>query len=265
MEENYHGKKKLWGVSASHYRFTHPVVINPQTKQELPLSLVAQGSYGFNDIALFPLPEQIKNLVEPLPLATKSVQLGDPLYSAGYFDNAFQLEENRIVKEISAHRILTSLHVGDKLAREGACGGPVLNKKGQVVGMHVGSSRRQQTGFVIPVEHIREALYAYHHHGKAYRTLRFKGQELGKININEYIHALETWKDGHLLNTLYTYHNRQMIDYEHLEDIINTVGADKLILIIERGPFSVLEEDQSTHFISISYDLLSDKITIKED
>ncbi len=265
IEENHQGKKRLWGVSASHYRFVHPQWEDPATHTLLPLEFVAQGSFGFNDVTLFPIPQAMQPYVEPLTLASRPVKLGDRLHSVGYFNNGFQVEQNRIVKEIAPHRIITSLKIEEEPSREGACGGPVFNEAGEVVGMHVGSSAHRQIGFVIPAEHIQELLVAYYHRGKASHPLIFKGKELGKININEYICSLEVWKGDRLLNSFFTYHNRLAVDYEHLEDLVDTSGADKLVLLIERTPFSVLDADQSTRHFTLTYSLLNHNITYREE
>ena len=263
LEENYKGKKTWWGVSVSHYHFLKPQWENPYTHRRYPLTFTAQGSFGFNDVTLFPLPPKLHNQVRALSLATEPVQVGDALYSAGYFDEDFQLEENRTVTEVSNHRIVTSLQVPDKLAREGACGGPVLNAKGKLVGIHAGSSQRRQVGFVIPAQHIQELLTAYHHNGQLTHTLRFNGKKLGQININEHIQLIETWKDTHLLNSFYTYRDHSLVDYEHLEKMIDTTGADRVVFVIETDPFSMLEGDQSTRFQTIIYHLDNQQITIK--
>lgn len=264
IEDNSNGETQLWGVSASHYLFSHPLWEDPLTHDLIPLDFVAQGSFGFNDVTLFPLPKQMREQIEPLQLAQGPVQLGDNLHSVGYFDDAFQVEKNRLVKEVSPHRIITRLKVEDKLSREGACGGPVLNEAGEVVGMHVGSSEPRKIGFVIPAEHIREALYAYHHQGKALHSLVFQGRALGSININEYVQSLEVWKNNRVVETFLTYHNRLGVDYDHLENLVNTEGADKLMLHIEQNPFSTLDENQKIYRYTITYDLHSHAIERQE-
>ena len=265
IAETYRGKNQLWGVSVSHYRFEKPTLTDPRTRQEIPISLLAQGSYGFNDVTLFPIPQSMQDLVTPLPLATHPVQVGEDLHSVGYFDNEFQLEKHRQVLQKSDHLIVTSLQVFDKLSREGACGGPVLNKKEEVVGIHVGSSERRQFGFVIPVEHIREVLRAYHNHGKLVRPIIFNGVKLGSANIDEHIHSLSTWKNNHVLQEVFPYQEHLPIDYSHLEKMIDISQADKLVLVLEQNPFSSQQPDQSTHYTIITYQIREQKIEVQKN
>ena len=265
IQETYQGKQQLWGVSASHYHFEKPVLTDPRTQQEIPISLLAQGSYGFNDITLFPIPESLQDLVTPLPLATQPVHEGEDLHSVGYFDEEFQLEEHRLVTQVSPHLIVTSLQVFDKLSREGACGGPVLNNKEEVVGIHVGSSDRRQTGFVIPVEHIREVLRAYHHNGKAPHPLIFNGVKLGSINIDEYIRSLSIWKNNRMLQEIFPRQEHLSIDYAHLEKILDFSQADTLVLVLEQTPFSSEQPDQSTHYTTLTYKIEEHKIEVQKE
>ncbi len=264
FQETYNGKKQLWGVSATHYSFKNPALVGPSSNKEEDISFVAQGHSGFNDISLFPIPSDMQAQFIPLPLAKTSAQLGDTVYSAGYFEDKFHIEGNRTVVEKGSHNFVTSLKVEDKLCREGACGGPVLNEQGEVVGVHVGSSQRRQLGFVIPVEHIYELLEALHHDGKFARPFFFKGRAIGTVNINEHITAIETWQGDRLVDNFLTYNKRHSLDYEHLEDVVNFSGADTVRFIIERTPFSMLAKDQRIHRYEIIYNLKNFHISKRE-
>jgi len=263
FEENYKGKTYLWGATASHYFLQKPLLENTQTGEEFPVQIVAKGHHGRNDISLFPIPAPLQNQFKPLKLANHSPKKGEALHSAGYFDDGFQVEKDRTVTDILPTRILTSLVVEDKLAREGACGGPVLNKKEEIVGMHVGSSNKQ-IGFVVPVEYIYEILQAYHNHGKALRPFYFNGRKLGNINVNEYIHAIEVWQGEKQLHNFIAYPRRAYIDYEHLEKLVDYQNADKIVFVIERVPFSVTEEDQHLHQFKITYNLRTLQVSERE-
>lgn len=255
FEEKYNGKTYLWGVTASHYFLEQPILAIPQTGEESPVQFIAQGHYRMNDVTLFLIPPALQHKLKPFKLAARSPKKGDKLFSAGYFDDDFHVETNRVVKDILPSCFLTSLTVQDKLAREGACGGPVLNQRGELVGMHAGSSSRRQVGFVVPVEHIYEILQAYHNDGQAPRPLYFNGHEIGTININESIESIEVWKGNKLQETFLSYRKRAEIDYNHLEKLVDVTQADKIVFTLERLPFSALDTDQKIHRFEITYNL----------
>lgn len=259
FEENYNGKTYLWGATAAHYFFQKPSLENSEFGI-VPIEIIAQGHYDGNDIALFPIPDKVQKYVHPLKLAAHSAKKGETLVSAGYFDDGFQIEKDRVVTKVLPTRILTSLVVEDKLAREGACGGPVLNARREVVGMHVGSSDKRQEGFVVPVEHIYEILQAYHNNAEFFRPLYFNGKMLGQININEFVQYIETWKGDKLLERFDSHSKRALIDYNHLEKWVDVSQADKVVLIIERVPFSTVQQDQRTHEFELTYDLKTGQI-----
>ena len=255
FEENYKGKTYLWGATASHYNLEEPSLKDPQTGEYIPIKLLAQGHSARNDVSLFAIPPQLKNYFKPLKLAAHAPRKEEKLHSASYFDDAFQIEKNRVVADILPTRILTSLVIKDQRAREGSCGGPILNKKGQIVGMHVGSSSQEKVGFIVPVEHIYELLHAYHNNGQAWRPFYFNGRKIGDININEYVRYIEVWQGNEILQTFTTFPVRAYLDYNHLEKFVDASHADKIIFIIEREPFSMLEKDQHTRQFKITYDL----------
>ncbi len=255
IQETYNGQKRLWGVTATHYFFKNPSLKSPSSKEEEPITFVAQGHWGLNDISLFPIPTHMQHQFVPLKLAPHSAQPGDKLYSAGYFDDEFHIEKNRIVVDKMPHKLITSLKVEDKLCREGACGGPVLNKQGEVVGVHVGSSQRRQLGFMVPVEHIHDLLHAYHNNANAQKPFYFNGRQLGAINVNEFIKSIEVRRGPKLLDTFLFYRSQKPIDYEHLENLVDASQADQIIIHVERMPFSALDEDQHLHEYEITYNL----------
>ena len=253
FEENYNGKKYLWGATASHYFLGEPS-LEQTGKAPIPVQMVAQGHHGRNDVSIFPIPAALQNKFIPLKLAAHSPKEGETLHSAGYFDDGFHVEEKRMVKSVLPSRIVTSLQVKDTRAREGACGGPVLNEKEEIVGIHVGSSQKQ-IGFVVPVEHIHELLQAYHNNGKALHPLYFNGRQIGNININEHLRSIEVWKGNKKIQDFFSLPRRGRVDYNHLENLVDASQADKIVFTIERTPFSMLEKDQHTYQFEITYNL----------
>ncbi len=263
FEENYKGGKYLWGASATHYLFGKPAAIYSPKKKVKRVKVKAQGGPGMTDFSLFTIPDEMLPHISTLKMATQLPKVGDELFSMGYFEDSFHVETKRIVKEINTQRIITTLDRNEGRYREGACGSPVLNSRGELVGMHIGSSYNHQIGYVVPLNRLRQLLKAYRNNGIAKEELFFDGVKLGDINVNEYITAISTYKGDVLLDTRKTYHQEKDLDYAHLEKWMSTNGATKVEITITQFPFSGTQKDQDPHNFLITYDLRS-KTFIKE-
>ncbi len=258
IEVEYKGQKKLWGVSAAHYNLEKPALAVPG--RLVPISFIAKGSSGLNDAVLFEIPEQYAQYWTPLQLSQDPLQVGQELHSLGFFKNAWHHEKGRIVKEITPHRVITSLQVDPDHTRAGACGGPILNTQDEVVGMHVGSSKRNQIGYMVPVQHIRDLISAYYRQDGSPQPLIFNGHNLGPIHINEHIDRVEVRERGRLIRSRDMYNDEKEIDYNHLEKLLSTQYGDEIIFTIVHHPFSDQAEDPKSYIITVSYDLENGEI-----
>lgn len=260
IEDNFNGKKRLWGVTATHYLFLEPVIAymsngySPATP--LPIHIEAQGDMSLRDVSLFPLPDEVADFVVPLRLAAQLPALNETVYSLGYFAGAFRQVRNRRIKEITNSRILTTFEFAPDMERDGACGGPVLNQNNEVVGLHCGSNPSTNTSFVIPATRIKEVLAAYHEAELPAEPLLVNGHEIGRIHINEHIRRITARrKDGESLAVFKSYHHEKELDYAHLERMVDLQDADEMVLIIIRMPFSAKDKDQEPHAFMLIYDL----------
>ena len=235
IEEEYEGKHYVWGISASHYGFEQPVYLTSFLKYT-PLPVQVRGNSRANDVLLFSLPKEIAHQVKPLPLAQQDAQPQEVLSSAGFFDQDWQYEPNRVVRESTPLRTVTTLTVDPEICREGACGGPVLNQQGEVVGLHVGSSCSKQEGYVVPVTQIRQALQALHQ-GHATTPLLFQGVPLHQLAIDESISRLDFYYQQKRVAAFSTRYNIKEVDYAHLEKFLPSQPVDELVVIIYRQPF----------------------------
>lgn len=247
IEEIYQGKRYVWGITAAHYGFERPAVKKSFLNYQ-PITIVTRGNSSASDVLLFELPEYLAAKVTPLPLAEHPAELGEELYSVGIFDKEFQYEPNRIVQEVSPFRMITSLTVDPEIFREGACGGPLLNSAGEVVGVHVGSSPAQQIGYAVPLTQIRQALTALHEHGHAESPLLFQGQEIYRLNIDEGISRIQFFEQDKLVYSFSTFHHEKEIDYEHLEKFLPLAHADLMVLTIEKESLTTNALDKPTTF-----------------
>ena len=264
IEEVYKGKKYVWGVTATHYGYGKPAIQLDDQHKPIKVPFIIQGSAGRNDVTLFPIPEDLVPALVPLHLAVRETQVGDNLSSVGYWNNKIHVDPVRTVKEINVHQFITSLYIEPTPVREGTCGSPVLNEQGEVVGMHVGNSPRQQVGYVVPVSHIRQALQAYHE-GQFSQSLFFNGVEIGKIDINEYIDAIEMYREGLPMQRQSLTHRQKQVDYDHLESLLqNQPFVNRIVFVIERNPLTTLQSDKHFHMAQISYDLKTGQVSRSE-
>ncbi len=264
LEETYNGKKYLWGVTATHYDFD---LVNMESngKAIQPALFTAQGSKRLNDVSIFPLSPQTAKQFTPLHLADVAPQEGETLASGGYFhDGNFHYEPNRRVQETYPHRMITSLHVESGPYREGACGSPLLNKQGEVVGMHIGSSETNQTGYAITLDDIRTLLQAQHQQNRPTQPLFFNGTQIGQLHVNEGIISIEAFQGKTLVNRVLLYHDEKRVDYEHLENLVDAAQVDFLVFHIEKNQFSMYETGPVFQRYAIIYNLKSGYITYKE-
>ena len=260
IEETYNGKKQLWGVTASHYRFAKPQLTHLSAKRRLHTQIYAQGGGGMNDIALFPIPASLKDKVVPLKLAAHGPQLGQQIHSIGFFAEEIHHETGRTVTEVSPHRVLTSLRVSNPADRIGACGSPVLNAQNEVVGIHVSSSKKHQTGGVVPVEHIRDLLTAFHQKNSFEQPIYFNGHKLETLGINEYISEIHVYNQHHLLRTVPLLHHNKKVDYDHLEKLVDTTGATDVVFILQHQPLLPLTQGNTPHAVVLNYHLQTGEI-----
>lgn len=259
IEEEFEGQKHLWGVTAAHIAellgTSSAVLLNGIP---FPVRFTAQGTSGMTDLALFPL-DDMAGLFIPLKLAEDMPKVGEKTFSFGFFDEGFYLVPNRTVKEKTPNRMITSLEF-QTTARGGACGGPVLNARGEVTGVHIGSSDSKQISFVVPAAEIKRLLHAYRHQGKALKTLVFNGVEIGPININEHIEEVYSITGGQATQEFTARHREKEIDYGHLETLVQSADPDQVQFFITHKPFSDADQD-ALYGIRLTYDLRSHQIT----
>lgn len=262
IEEIYQGQRFLWGVSTAHSDFINSTVLNPQTEQRLPIPFALAG--GLADIAIFELPASLSTQVIPLRLAANNPKLGDVLYSVGFFDNAYHLETNRVVQQEGPNRIVTSLQIDRTHPRSGACGGPLLNKEGEVVAVHAGSHNKQDLGYAIPVAQLHTLLQAYHQGQLPTQQLVFRGHPIGTISFDQYIQSVRVYQGNTLLREIKTYLRENKIDYAHLETFLDSPDADRLEFTIVNHIFPSLQQRQSFQAKVLSYNLLTGKTKEKQ-
>ncbi|MBO5910619.1 MAG: hypothetical protein J6Q05_00255 [Elusimicrobiaceae bacterium] len=261
IEDTYQGKKQLWGITAAHYHFQNPQLTHLYTNRRLHTQIYAQGGGGINDIAIFPIPSALKDKVVPLKLAAQRAKLGEKVHSISFFDQQIHHETDRTVQEVAPHRILTSLQVPNSFTRLGACGSPILNEQNEVLGVHVSSSCRHQTGGVVPADHIRSLLEAYHQKTSLQQPIYFNGTQLTTLGINEFIRDIFLFKGHTMIHNVPLSNHNKTVDYDHLEKLLDTTGGTQVIFVIEQQPLLPLVQGHKAHTLMISYDLKTKEVT----
>lgn len=260
IEETYRGKKYLWGVTVSHYDYQKPAMKHPAYRRVIRVPFVIQGSAGMNDISLFPIPDKFAGQVVPLHLAKQDAQIGDEVSSVGYWNHKIHVDPARTVREISPARTVTSLDIDPETIREGTCGSPVLNKNGEVVGVHSGNSPHRQIGYMLPVSHIWQALQTYHE-GSFNQPLLFNGKNLGPIAVNESLTAIYLYRGDRFLEKRSLLLRQKQVDYEHLEGLVPTdTPFTRVVFMVKRNPLTTEQKDQQYHTFLISYDFQTGQV-----
>lgn len=258
IEEEFEGKKQLWGVTAAHIArimSAYPAVWL-EDYAPFPVEFAAIGNAGMLDLALFQLPEEWPRSIPALKLAEQTPKPGEKTYSFGFFNDDFFLVPNREIKEVTPTRLITSLEI-ETSHRGGACGSPILNTQGEVVGVHIGSSDSKQISFAVPAAEIKRMLQAYHNKGQSLQPLLFNGKKIGDLNVNESISRVLTVTDGYTTGDFVTYHYEKDVDYAHLETLSPDADPDEVHIIISHQMFSYTDKTDKDFFIQLIHNVAS--------
>lgn len=195
------GTKVVWAVTAGHTaQLGEKVRLTFYNgKKEIPVdgTLVQQGPALLSDVALIKIDTPLLTELRPLELTTE-IDPQEKLTSWGYASNKLYQINNLTFEKDNTRFIRTDFPATQK-KRSGLCGGPLLNEKGQAVGIHCGSTPEDKA-YASSARIIPYLLQAYYE-GNAEIPLIAKGIDFGSINLNErilYIQCMD--ENGHLLN-----------------------------------------------------------------
>ncbi len=153
------------------------------------------------DISLVKFAAEDEKLLRPLQLADAPAQLGEELYSFGYAAG----KPTQITRSVNSQAFL-SLRTNQAIegAREGFCGSPLLNARGEVVAIHTGTVEYKgdiaDVSFGTHFNFIHKLVDAYHNDGNALYDLTLDGHTLARLNIDEYVSAYRVFDaNGKLL------------------------------------------------------------------
>lgn len=251
FEEEYGGKKQLWAAVAYH--------VSGGAGKEVRLRLygadntvirytgrvAAAGGYGVNaaDVALVPLPAEAALYVRPLKLAqTAGLEPGEEVLAYGF---TAELKEN--VVEMASNKL--AAHTGFKLIffnpthqnLSGACGSPLLNRKGDVVGVFSGQLLGKQV-FGVEVQAVHAVLRAYRGED-VYRPVKLLGREVMRLKLTESIGGVQHVRRGVWLDSRNVLGMLEPFDPEKLETLFTLQSGDVLRVSVREHNSEIRTEE----------------------
>lgn len=233
VEEYYMGKRLVWAVIPAHaLDGTKPFFVAEYlgvdgTIYQRVLRVVAYGSAGYQnyDFALALLPKEMEKHVFALRLAPERPKKGDEVTSFGFYEVdedarfAGPPKENtgRVIQSIDNSRITTSYPFGNH-DPNGACGGPLLNEKGEVVGIHSGSNG--SCSFAVEATGpVREMLADVHGDKQILRPVLWKGKEITLLFSAQRISRITVKRDGQEIGSILLTKRAEPFDYRELHKL----------------------------------------------
>lgn len=233
MEENYMGKRLVWAVLPAHaIKDGKPFFVAEYlgvdgTIYQRVLRVVAYGSAGYQnyDFALALLPKEMEKHVFALRLAPERPKKGDEVTSFGFYEvdedarfaGAPKENTGRVIQSIDNSRITTSYPFGNH-DPNGACGGPLLNEKGEVVGIHSGSNG--SCSFAVEATGpVREMLADVHGDKQILRPVLWKGKEITLLFSAQRISRITVKRDGQEIGSILLTRRAEPFDYRELHKL----------------------------------------------
>ncbi len=250
FEENYFGKRLVWAVAPAHavgekfpFFAAEYVGLDGEIHRRA-FRIMAYGSSGYQnyDFALALVPEEVKKEVFALRLAQEKPKKGDKVSSFGFYgldetaEFAGPPKENvgRVIVSIDNSRITTSYPFGDQ-DPAGACGGPLLNEAGEVVGIHSGSNGNASCSFAVEAPGpVREMLADYHGDRQLLRPVVWKGQLILQLTSSQRISQVEVVRNGRIVAQVFLTKRETPFDYAFLEKLFPQARpGDKIRLVVK--------------------------------
>lgn len=238
------GKTDRWIAVTSHAVAKGNIVrlrfVNAQGAWETAtLPVEVSGNVQRIDMSLVKLPEDSKfSHLKTLHWASQPPPTGQVVDSYGY-SGQFLVEESRI-KKIKSRKIIDVNDI--KLTTDfkfpygesgGACGSPLINRSGEVVGMHCGSWNGEKS-FAITRTGV-ELLLRAHYTGHAYVPLKIYGEEVGLLDADEALYKITVLRGNRLVKNTTLSSMLQPPDSEHLEKFFSFKSGDVVTLFVSNS------------------------------
>lgn len=241
----YQGQEEIYGVIASHAiatKRTDVCDVNQTFRAEvyteagvalIPAQVVQVGAYGMLDISLVKFLAEDEALFEPLEISPETPALSENIRTQGFVRGRAYYQGKRHVASLSA-LTLRSFMPDQQTNRLGLCGGAWINEKGQLVGIHTGSSMgwNQDVGYATRAEFLAVLVEAYHNGGNAFYPLKLNGHEIIRLRPDEYISDVTLLDGDGAQISRYVFSHK--FSFEDMEDALARFSPRYIELTVRR-------------------------------
>lgn len=195
---------------------------------------------------------------------------------------------NRKILTVSPSRLTTS-YVFKPHKRKAMCGGPLLNANNEVIGMHTGSFTEKskaspapaflppegqpfwpqtdehgavgaplyRISHALPAQRILDLVRAHHNGGNCWRTVRWNGVPVLRLNVNQRLLRVTAWHKETKLADLRARYTEPFLDEARLEQFVRAQNPDRLELDVETYD----SETEKVYISRVRADLKNKKVT----
>lgn len=263
FQTQYQGRWELWGVIAAHI-YSRPgqemelVFYNGKKPIIIKARVVLSAAPARLDASLLKLEatEEFLQFVHPLSLQTAAPSAWETFTCTGYSRQEPSVAANRRIL-LRTPSLLTTNYTIEPHKRAGLCGSPLLNKKGEVVGLHCGSftesalrsvpailppgqkiwpiqQPNQRVSFVIPAQRLLDLVQAYRNGGSLKRPLLWEGKTIAQIDIHEFIHSvsvlIDNPKEGMQIQTTVLSGAEPFLNEQNLKTAFYKPGIQRIMI-----------------------------------
>lgn len=204
VKSKYQGKDEIFGIIPTHSlpsnyenadskfgvtkKFQAQVILPNGSTELIPAEVVQSSAQSMLDLSLVKFKPENEKLLKPLEMSDISMKPKEKLFLYGEA-NGIPVSFDREVTSNSLISARTDMIKAPNGQRQGFCGSPWLNMKGQVQAIHTGSVEEENVSHGTHVSFVKKLIEAYHNGGKAEYDLMLDGHVLATLNVDEYISA----------------------------------------------------------------------------
>jgi hypothetical protein len=219
------------------------------------------------DIAVFEIPEEVKNLVTVLKPSKELLEAGSTVQINGFNrGHSIQIPQENILFSSPQRYLVQHSHPRE---RTGMCGSPLLNPvTGEVLGMYIGYDSLKDLRnrdwfyqmpnevqhnftdlhFAVPIQNAVSIAQAFQAGNARAATIEMKvlGKPVGLLHPDEYIYTVKLIRNGVVLETIY---NNVFLNPGKLEEFFELKENDVLSIMVDRP------QKTGTPAVEIIYDI----------
>lgn len=242
----YNGKEEIYGVIAAHTIADH--IGDPSLERvfiadifsdgkfiSVPAEVVQVSAPSTLDLALVKFPTDVEDLLHPLVISQEEPLLGDLLQTQGFHINYPLYLPDRSLLSKNTLYLRAEIELTPQ-QRRGLCGSNVLNKQGELVGVHIGSNKKKNdsnyVGFATRAAFLPVLVEAYHNNGRAQVPFVFDGKKILDLNVDEYISYVRlVAQDG---SVIWYEMLLSKFPYREMEELVKTFSPRYMEFVVSR-------------------------------